>query len=81
MTIAEQCSDLAKWLWCEFETSIHLGLTSDQDELLFQVMQSGPSVDMIVSFVHALVQTSDQEDTINSFAKILRYIRLASNLV
>lgn len=72
---------LAKWLWCEFKTSIHLGLTSDQDELIFQVMRSGPSADVILSFRHALVRTSDQEDTVNSFAKISRYIWLASNLV
>ena len=72
---------LAKWLWCEFETSIHLGLTSDQDELIFQVMRSGPSADAILIFRHTLVRTSDQEDPVNSFAKILRYIWLASNLV
>lgn len=44
-------------------------------------MQGGPPADVIVSFGHVLVQTSDQEDAIDSFADILSSILLNSNLI
>ena len=72
---------LADLIWREFETGVHLGATSDLDELISQVMQGGPPADVIVSFGHVLVQTSDQEDTIDNFADILSCIRLDSNLI
>ncbi len=60
--------ELADLIWCEFDTGVHLGATSDLNELTSRIMQGGPPADVIVSFGHVLVQTSDQEDAIDSFA-------------
>lgn len=56
--------ELAELIWREFETGVYLGVTSDLDGLISQVMQGGPPADVIVSFGHVLVQASDQEDAI-----------------
>ena len=73
--------ELAGLIWREFETGVYLDATSDLDELISQVMQGGPPADVIVSFGHVLVQTSDQEDAIDRFADVLSCIQLYSNLV
>ncbi len=44
-------------------------------------MQGGPPADVIVSFGHVLVQTSDPKDAIDSFAGISSTIRLNSSLI
>lgn len=62
---------LAGLIWSEFETDVCLGVTSDLGELISQITQRGSPADVIVSFGHVLVQTSDQEDAIDSFADIL----------
>lgn len=72
---------LADLIWHEFDTGVNLGATSDLDELISQIMEGGPSADVIVSFGHVLVQTSDQEGSIESFAEILNSIRLDSNMI
>ena len=73
--------ELADLIWREFDTDVHLGATSDLNELISRIMRGGPPADVIVSFGHVLVQTSDQEDAIDSFADILSSILLNSNLI
>ena len=73
--------ELADLIWREFDMGVHLGATSDLNDLVSQIMQGGPPADVIVSFGHVLVQTSDQEDAIDNFADILSSILLNSNLV
>ena len=73
--------ELADLIWRELDTGAHLGATSDLSELISRIMQGGPPADVIVSFGHVLVQTSYQEDAIDSFADILSSILLDSNLI
>ena len=72
--------ELAGWIWSEFETGVHLGATSDLSDLISQVTLGRQSADVIVSFGHVLAQTSDQQDALDSFADILRRIRLNNRL-
>ena len=72
---------LAGVMWREFKTDVCLLATSDLEELISQVMQSGLPADVIVSFGHVLAQTSDRDDAIDSFAEILAAIRPKSNLI
>lgn len=72
---------LARLIWGEFGIDVCLGATSNSDELISQIKEDGSPADVIVSFGHVLVQTSDQEDAINGFADILSAIRPNSSLV